>query len=45
MGSRGDEGQIRRGVVIEGLHGKIGIGPRTIVVLFIFKGFLIQFCL
>jgi hypothetical protein len=31
-------------VEIERLDGKIGIGPGTIVVLFIFKGFLIQFC-
>jgi hypothetical protein len=32
-------------VEIEGFDGKIGTGPGTIVVLFIFKGFLIQFCL
>ena len=42
---REKEGQIRRRVEIEGLDGKIGTGPGTIVVLFIFKGFLIQFCL
>ena len=30
---------------IEGLDGKIGTGPETIVVLFIFKGFLIKFSL
>ena len=41
----GVRGQIRRRVEIEGLDGKIGTGPGTIVVLFIFKGFLIQFCL
>jgi hypothetical protein len=42
---RGKRGQIRRRVEIEGLNGKIGTGPGTIVILFIFKGFLIQFCL
>ena len=45
MRGRGDGGQVRRGVFIEELDGKIGTGPGTIVVLFIFKGFLIQFCL
>ena len=42
---REKEGQIRRRVEIEGLDGKIGTGPGTIVVLFLFEGFLIEFCL
>jgi hypothetical protein len=42
---RGKGEQIRRSVEIEGLDGKIGTGPGTIVVLFLFEGFLIEFCL